>query len=1010
MKIQPIRQLYQHLRKEYPSLVEALDRIVASLQELSVVQAPTAPKTTTVVAGLVPDVSNIQLISIDPVEDDLNHDILAEIKLSYTAPNPLGDPPNDFQGVDVYIGTPDKRVQYASLQWFDGTGAGDTGHVTLDIQYPRQSESWRIYLAARSATVANKFDPNSTPYIDVDMPADPLGAAPDVVYFHAGTVDANGNWTEQMSWDPTTKDKMRVDWAALAPDDRMNWSGIAIYVRAPVGNGYFYNQVTGVMTLDFFHEADGDHYIYSNTPLLFEAKDIPNPPELWRFICVSYNRRGEPNVDQDGNPTGPYVDLQTLPLSDDVIDFTAHIEYGVSEAGDDTYHFYGSWTNPTDPRFKGVKIVAVWPDTTETVLAIEQEGSTSFSTDYWPIVGTASQQVIIYADTIFGDNTLKYGKYNPAAPHVTLTLTPQIGPPGQERAPLVSNATASVDYSYDEQSGQRYLFYGSWTNPTDTSKFRGVKIVARIAGSEDRVLAIETEGAVSFRTDSWPVPSSPESWDIYFVSIDANNRANTITDITPKVSVTVQRQIGDAGQEYAPLVTNCSASRTTPIKYADTTNFNSPGGVELYGFTLSWTNPSSPSLYTGCRVYACFSGEGIHKNRPLCDELYPSNGATTDQWPLTDTLTVDLWFVSYRGNLENTIVSGVTPKVTLTITKSTPGTIVGSRVTDIPTASFASSIRPVLLVSTPPALPNTLYPPGTIAYVTTTGQLIKVDSTGNSWQPAVNGATDIVANSVTSGVIRAGAIGTSQLYAGEILVGQGGGKPTRFKVVDSSGSMLAFIGDDSSVPFTGGYFRNIKIGPTISDIRIEASGSGVSINNANIAISASDGFNINIDPTNGIVVTGLNGSYYNFKATMNYGFFRAEYLSSPGMYFQASAFGIDLYYSSSNYVRFLTANSGISIAFTYASQGRLVIISGVTTAIDMHNGEYRMEGSAVINANSEFVGHGVVCPNYPVTAANFFVYYDGTYYGGVTQSVPFLKPDNTTGHLLFYGGIFAGVE
>jgi hypothetical protein len=175
---------------------------------------------------------------------------------------------------------------------------------------------------------------------------------------------------------------------------------------------------------------------------------------------------------------------------------------------------------------------------------------------------------------------------------------------------------------------------------------------------------------------------------------------------------------------------------------------------------------------------------------------------------------------------------------------ATPGTLT--------TAAFASTIRPVARFATDPTLPNALYPIGSFGYNTTTNKLRK--SAGTYWMEAVYGSQDIVADSITGACIAAGAISTSELYAGEILVGLGGGKPTKFKVVGSSGELLAFIGSDPTTGFCGAYALNLRIGTDINNPTIYASSAGVTINNATIVLTA--GLNtINIDPTNGFKIT-----------------------------------------------------------------------------------------------------------------------------------------------------------
>ncbi|MGQ9677442.1 MAG: hypothetical protein ACUVX1_17405, partial [Chloroflexota bacterium] len=467
----------------------------------------------------------------------MSGDILAEIVLAYTAPDPLGEPPADFQGVNTYVRTPDDRVQELGWQFYSGDPGGD-GEVRLRLPYPAQAETWRFYLAARSEVIENKLDLEATPSIDVNVPADPFtGNAPDVPLFWAGISNGDGTFTREMYWD-SRREKLLIDWAAVRPEQTVDWSGLKVYIRTPDGQGgYVYFEATGLYGPEAFEERQGTYVLYQQ--IAVEPESIPDPPQQWRFIAVSYDREGHRNEDASGNPTGPAIDLTTLPKADDPLNFTAAVEYATSEAGDQTFRFWGSWQNPPMPRYKGVRVVARWagPPEVDVVLALEQEGSSSFRTDSWT-VQPGARAVTLYAQAIYGDESLK--PITPSTPHVDLIVEPQTGPAGREYAPLVSAFTASVIEATNEAGVQLYGFSGSWTNPTDRSKFRGVKLVARPSGGDgttDRILAIETEGATNFRTDLWPKPQTAETWTIYAVSLDANNRANSIVAGTTPAQV-----------------------------------------------------------------------------------------------------------------------------------------------------------------------------------------------------------------------------------------------------------------------------------------------------------------------------------------------------------------------------------------------------------------------------------------------------------------------------------------
>lgn len=209
----------------------------------------------------------------------------------------------------------------------------------------------------------------------------------------------------------------------------------------------------------------------------------------------------------------------------------------------------------------------------------------------------------------------------------------------------------------------------------------------------------------------------------------------------------------------------------------------------------------------------------------VAGEINPTK--QSDWWPLP--ATAEYWkfkseSVNYRKEVNTTSppTSNVSVSTSSGITQIAPATIT--------TAAFASTIRPVELVAALPSLPSGSYPQGAIVFLTTNNKLYR--STGSTWTVATDGA-DIVANSITGGKIAAGAISTTELFAGEILVGAGGGKPTRFTVVDASSNVVGFIGDITSPAFTGGYFKNLLVAPSLSTTaipRLYANTTGGTIN------------------------------------------------------------------------------------------------------------------------------------------------------------------------------------
>jgi hypothetical protein len=188
--------------------------------------------------------------------------------------------------------------------------------------------------------------------------------------------------------------------------------------------------------------------------------------------------------------------------------------------------------------------------------------------------------------------------------------------------------------------------------------------------------------------------------------------------------------------------------------------------------------------------------------------------------------------------------------------------ISGSKIVNIPAASVAAGLEFVSDVTATPDANGDLVMTRLTAVVRNT-----TDNRMYRWDPATSrykrktGTDDLYANSVTSPIVVAGAIGTRELSTVELLIGAGGGTPPRFKVQDSGANMIAFIGDDSA-GFIGGYFQRLRVAPSFgSSQRLEASASGVALENVPLSIAGS-GHHTAINATDGVKVTRSSDSGY----------------------------------------------------------------------------------------------------------------------------------------------------
>jgi len=551
-----------------PNLAAVERRVMGAVVEaealVAAVQTSGAAAGATETSVVISDVSNILLVSLGPVEADsaeLSGAVLARIELSYAAPDPLGTPPADFQGVNAHIETPDGRIQPIGWHLYTGMGGG-VGSVIITAPYPAQVEQWTVHLSARSEAHENKLELGTTPHIDIQMPADPLtGAAPDVEIFRAGKI-VGGTFVAEMAWDILHQRRL-VDWMAAAPATRINWTGLAIWIRTPrAGGGYRYVQATGVMDLMAFREeSSGAYYRYDQ--IAIEATDMP--PETWRFIAVSYNRKGLPNL-SGGNPTGPYVDLPTLAAWGQLTDLTAAIgEYGYdgttvpsqpvarvniryANAPDaDEHTYYDFWTYATPSS------VTEAPDAKHFGYAASMRwDSGRTDVDLWlprPVQGTATQRLWIRAVTC---NEFYSGPPTNASPATHVDITPP-GVPAQvtgfsimllhiaspaETFSLTANFTRPVDAEFWFARVQRMKCDSSF-NPLAGEDWANVWEVGAYATP-----GVPTSQLV-LPSHTYP-PTTPEYWQFRAISVSRAGIENNDAPPTCTLGIPTVNAITDA--------------------------------------------------------------------------------------------------------------------------------------------------------------------------------------------------------------------------------------------------------------------------------------------------------------------------------------------------------------------------------------------------------------------------------------------------------------------------------
>jgi hypothetical protein len=518
---------------------------------------------------------------------------------------------------------------------------------------------------------------------------------------------------------------------------------------------------------------------------------LPTSAEYWKFRCRSVNHR------EIANNTAFPTSNVTVPASGGITPLTPAtqpgsgdwslnaLQYSTDEAGNSSIFVSATITTPAA---NADYYSLFWQRTSTPVSGdwIEIAADATAGTwQEWPSAG-ATYVVAIAANK----NTYKLDQPDESIPSYYKSLViPAWGPADQVTG---FSVTVETQNRAGIPSG-RFVF--NFTKPSDPDYYYAQ--ISRIAtdatytplpGAVYGVVAGEVNPTK--QTDWWPLPATAEYWT--FKSESVNYRKEFNTTSAPISNVSVSTSSGITQIAPATITTAAFASTIRPVDLVSTASI-SVSSIVVASNTGTVTTSSAHGLASGRQV-AIFGGTGT------------------------------------SSKLNGLYAITVTGANTFTITTS-----------GVSNGTYSAGLSEVPL----PSLPSATYPSGAVAFMTANTKLYR--SNGTSWTSAADGS-DIISNSITAGQIAAGAISTTELFAGEILVGQGSGKPTRFKVVDSSSNTIGFIGDDSSIPFVGAYFVNLRIGPNISTPIISASSSGVSINGATFSLAA-NGITTTIDNT-----------------------------------------------------------------------------------------------------------------------------------------------------------------
>jgi hypothetical protein len=685
----------------------------------------------------------------------------------------------------------------------------------------------------------------------------------------------------------------RLGLKGTAPDPLATFRGIHVYAEIPDGcdaeQARVEDAVVGTSVVGIEREPIdfGKHtYIAENVHLaVWEIPDVEASTPA-RFYAVPYSETRENDLvyADEADPT-PSLAITLTPnpviisgeeYAPNASGFALIVGYPFYELRNNvwTYQFGFDWIAPTSsPQFSaliGYEVVFEYADGSRAPAGWIAPDQTTWVSGQWPCPLTETIIAWLVSAGAEGENTIIEG----VTPKLTITITrPLDVTPGQEYAPLVTGQTASVAVEQTTDGVETYSFTFAWGAPA-SDELAAVHVWARETVRDEWVFLGRVEAIDNGEQINGPHPLVQAcTFDIWFYSEARDGRVNTHSDtVTPHVHLAQITPSADPTIIRGRVIP--IAAPPGPASNSSTIQTATIGGVPSFRFHLVTS-----------------TGGGTTDGYLAQARYYSDSGATTptSDWiplgwidPAVTTLDTPYWPRPAVQDYAKVRIAAQTADNTLgpwlesaILTRPASTGLEGGSIAPatLVTAAFANTIRPVTLVATGsalPALPNPLYPPGAAAYIIDAATLMKVNQANTEWEKFIHGGKDVIAgtitaneiyaHSITAGQIAAGAIGTSELYAGEILVGSGGGKPTRFRVNDSGGNQVCFIGDNGA-GFIGGYFINLLVGPTIGSPCITANSSGVSFSNTPLTI-VNGNLTVTINGTDGIKVTHTSYNRY----------------------------------------------------------------------------------------------------------------------------------------------------
>lgn len=573
------------------------------------------------------------------------------------------------------------------------------------------------------------------------------------------------------------------------------------------------------------------------------------------------------------------------------------------------------------------------------------------------------------------------GNGYPTGPSVMLTTLNPVGGVPIQPASFTASLIAT---GYNEAAGQPLAEIQVSVPTSVLVKYYSVWQYAGVSAPTDPsdwgspVLNYFAIGATSPTTGEWWTARSFSSAITLWIRVRASsvNYTASVSDSGPADVSVVIPQVGAPAQPTGFTVTLQTRSTAS--------------GISEGALVCSWTPPADVEYFAG-KVYAIDTDASY---TPLSGATWRTIGNGVSGFSQSALNPPQWWTMGNEGwlklkvqsvgraidpatgeNIENAVSA---PTVNLHVTASpgidtsklaTPvqGSQLASGIIDSLSYFGSSTLRPLVVVSSLPTLPNANYPVGSMVVNSTDGKPYR--NVSGAWQ-AGTAAGDITAGTMVAGVVYAGAVAVSQLTAGtatftsDVLFYRSasnyvGINSTGVNIV-GSGNQLALTSAGILIQQNGSSGPYVQITST-SVSMVSQAGPVVSVGASSVSLqNVATGGSLTIQSSGITIQQGSGGGIVT--------------LTSSGLTMKGAASG-----SYNN----ISIDSG-GVATFYDNSGNYTIIGG--------------SGSYNIYANGPIVATGTL------TASGLIV--GG--HAGATENVDVLVPGGGTWRLKFNGGSYYG--